>query len=123
MRYSAIVLAALLAPGADPAPPPLTVEQLTRVRSLVKTHQEEQAGLKTRLDKAQRDLADCYARFELNDAEVKALHDEILDLQGRLLRGYDAMQRELRLIVGPERFLILSRRIDNALRNPPEPKK
>ena len=55
---------------------------------------------------------------------MKALQDEILDVQGKLLRSYHTMQKELRAIVGPERFLILSTRIDNALRNPPpEPKK
>ncbi len=55
---------------------------------------------------------------------MKVLQEEILDVQGKLLRSYHSMQKELRSIVGPERFLVLSRRIDNALRNPPpEPKK
>jgi hypothetical protein len=113
----------LSAPGAD-SPPPLTPEQLTRVQALVKTHQEEQTKLKAQLDKAQRKLADLYARYELKDDDVKALQDEILEVQGKLLRDYHAMQKELRSVVGPERFAILSRRIDNALRNPPpEPKK
>jgi hypothetical protein len=118
-------LAAVLAgPGADPQPPPLTEDQLTKVRALVKTYQEEQTALKALLEKAQKKLADCYARYELNEPEVKALQDEILDVQGKLLRSYHAMQKELRAIVGPERFLILSRRIENALRNPPpEPPK
>jgi len=114
----------LSVPAAGTQPPPLTEEQLTKVRTLVKTYQEEQTTLKAQLEKAQKKLADCYSRYELKDDEVKALQDEILEVQGKLLRSYHAMQKELRSIVGPERFLILSRRIDNALRNPPpEPKK
>jgi hypothetical protein len=66
-----------------------------------------------------RELADCYAHYELKEEEVKTLQDEILDVQGILLRSYHSMQKELRVSVGPERFLILSNRIDNALRNPP----
>jgi hypothetical protein len=118
-------LAVLLAvPAADPPPPPLTAEQLTKVRALVKTHIEEQAKLKERLDKAQKSLADCYSRYELKDEEVKVFQDEVLEVQGKLLRSYHSMQKELRAIVGPARFLVLSRRIDYALRNPaPEPKK
>ncbi len=116
-------LAALLvAPGADPQP--LTEDQLTKVRTLVKTYQEEQTTLKTQFDKAQKKLADCYSRYELKDDDVKTLQDEILEVQGKLLRSHHAMQKELRAIVGPERFLILSKRIENATRNPPpEPKK
>ena len=123
MIASFCLAAVLSAPAADP-PPPLTDDQVAKVRVLVKTHQDEQAKLKAQLEKAQRKLAECYSRYELKDDEVKALQDEILEVQGKLLRGYHAMQKELRSIVGPERFLILSRRIDNALRNPPpEPKK
>jgi len=122
---ASLYLAAVLSvPGADPPAPPLSEEQLTKVRTLVKTHQEEQAKLKAQLEKAQQKLADCYSRYELNDDDVKALQDEILEVQGKLLKSYHSMQKELRSIVGPERFKILSRRIDNALRNPPpEPKK
>lgn len=126
MIASFCLAAVLAASGADPvpAPPPLTAEQITKVRALVKTHQEEQAKLKAQLDKAQKKLADCYARYELKDDEVSALQTEILEVQGALLKSYHSMQKELRSIVGPERFLILSKRIDNALRNPPpEPKK
>ena len=126
MIASFCFVAVLAASGADPvpAPPPLTEEQLTKVRTLVKTHQEEQTKLKAQLEKAQKKLADCYSRYELKDEDVKALQDEILDVQGALLKSYHSMQKELRSIVGPERFLVLSKRIDNALRNPPsEPKK
>lgn len=124
MIASLCLVAVLTVPRADPAPPPLTEEQLAKVKALVKTHQEEQTTLKAQLEKAQKKLADCYSRYELKDDDVKTLQTEILDVQGKLLKSYHTMQKELRSIVGPERFLILSRRIDNALRNPPpEPKK
>ncbi|HVK12587.1 MAG TPA: hypothetical protein VM597_27810 [Gemmataceae bacterium] len=113
------LLAALLVPGE---PPPLSDDQLTRVRTLVKTHQEEQRTFKADLDAAQRKLAACYARYELDEDEAKSLQDEVLAVQGKLLRSYHAMQKELRAIVGPERFKVLSARIDNALRHPPQPK-
>ena len=126
MIASFCLAAVLVASGADPVPQPpsLTAEQITKVRALVKTHQEEQTKLKAQLDKAQKKLADCYARYELNDDAVSALQTEILEVQDALLKSYHGMQKELRSIVGPERFLILSKRIDNALRNPaPEPQK
>jgi hypothetical protein len=114
---------ALLATAAQPTPPPLTEAQVEKVRALVKTHQQEQATLKTELENAQRKLAECYAKYELDEAQVKKLQAEVLDAQAKLLASYHAMQKELRAIVGPERFAILSKRIDNALRNPPDPKK
>ena len=126
MIASFCLIAILSAPGADPAPqpPPLTEEQIIKVRALVKTHIEEQAKLKARLEQAQKKLADCYSRYDLKDDDVTALQTEILEVQGKLLKSYHSMQKELRSIVGPERFQILSKRIDNALRNPPpEPKK
>jgi hypothetical protein len=115
------LMAALLAPAADP--PPLTGEQIARVRTLVKTHQAEQGTLKTQLETAQRKLAACYSRYELDEDEARALQAEVLDVQGRLLRSYHSMQKELRSIVGPDRFRILSARIENALRKPSEPRK
>jgi hypothetical protein len=114
------LMAVLLVPAE---PPPLTDEQIMRVRTLVKTHQEEQRTLKANLDTAQRKLAACYAKYDLDEDEAKALQDEVLAVQGKLLKSYHSMQKELRSIVGPERFKVLSTRIDNALRNPPEPKK
>lgn len=118
------LVAMLSSLNADPVPPPLTEEQVTKVRTLVKTHQEEQSKLKAELEKAQKKLSECYSRYELKEDEVKKLQTEILDVQAKLLSSYHSMQKELRSIVGPERFLILSRRIENVLRNPPaEPKK
>lgn len=115
------LFAALFAPAADP--PPLTEEQLVRVRTLVKTHQEEQRTLKADLDSTQRKLAECYSQYELDETAAQALQTEVLAVQGKLLKSYHAMQTELRAIVGPERFKVLSARIENALRNPPPPKK
>jgi hypothetical protein len=103
--------------------PQLTDDQLTRVRNLLKSHQDEQARLKSELDKAQQKLADLYGSYQLDDAEVKKAQQAVLDTQQKLLQSYHLMQKELRSIVGPERFLILSRRIDQALRNPAEIKK
>jgi hypothetical protein len=120
---SLYLVAVLSTLHADPVPPPLTEEQITKVRTLVKTHQEEQTKLKAELEKAQGKLAECYTRYELKDDDVKKWQTEILDVQGKLLTSYHSMQKELRTIVGPERFLILSRRIDNALRNPPKESK
>ena len=72
MIASFCLVAVLSASAADPVPaPPLTEEQITKVRTLVKTHQEEQAKLKAQLEKAQKKLADCYSRYELKDDDVK----------------------------------------------------
>ena len=112
------LLAALASPAADP--PPLTDEQIARVRTLVKTHQEEQQTLKAALDALQKKLAECYSRYELDETAAEALQGEVLEVQGKLLKSYHKMQTELRAIVGPERFKVLSARIENALRNPPK---
>lgn len=114
----------LIVPGADRPPPPLAEEQLTKVRTLARTYIEEQTKLKDQLDKAQKKLADCYSQYDLKDDEVKVVHEEIFEVQKQLLLSYHSMQKELRSLVGPERFRFLNQRIDNALRSaPPEPKK
>lgn len=115
------LLTALLAPAADP--PPLTDGQIVRIRTLVKTHQDEQRTLKADLDAAQRKLAACYSRYELDETEARRVQAEVLAVQGKLLESYHALQTELRAVVGPERFKVLRARIENALRNPPLPKK
>ena len=115
------LFAALFAPAADP--PPLTDDQIVRIRTLVRDHQEEQQTLKATLDVLQKKLAECYKDYELDEKLAQALQAEVLETQGKLLKSYHKMQTELRAIVGPERFKILSARIENALRNPPRPKK
>src|SRR5262245_38967680 len=104
MTLSVCLTLVLLEAAADPVPPPLPDEQTARVRALVKNHQEEQQRLRTQLEKAQQQLAACYAEYQLNESEVARLQAEILDVQGKLLRSYHTMQQELRAIVGPERF-------------------
>ena len=121
MSVTLSLLAVLFAPATDP--PPLTDVQIARIRTLVRTHGDEQRTLKADLDAAQRKLAACYSRYELDEAEAQRLQAEVLAVQGKLLKSYHAMQTELRAIVGPERFKVLSARIENALRNPPPPKK
>jgi len=123
MIASLVLLAGLCNVGQGTSALQLTDEQLAKVRNLLKSHQDEQARLKADLDKAQQKLADLYAHYQLDDAEAKKAQQDVLSSQQKLLQSYHAMQKELRSIVGPERFQILSRRVDQALRNPPDPKK
>jgi hypothetical protein len=103
-------------------PPPLTAQQLDQVRTLVQRTQTEQAVARKSLLEAQEDLARCYADYELDQKRVGELQAEILGQQKRLLDTHHRMQTELRAIVGAERFQVLSRRIENALRSPPPEK-
>lgn len=115
-----ICLAMFAADEEKPAPPPpLTAEQLTQVRDLVQRAQTEQSAARQALTEAQEDLARCYAKYELDEKEVTRLQSEIIAQQQKLLESHHQMQKELRTIVGAERFLVLSRRIENALRSPP----
>jgi peptidoglycan hydrolase CwlO-like protein len=118
-----ISVAATLAAAQNSTPPPLTAEQVAQVRALVQRTQTEQAQLKTALAEAQEKLAECYSSFELDDDRINGLQAEIIDLQRKLLASHHTMQKELRPIVGPERFRILIRRIENALKDPPRPEK
>ncbi len=103
-------------------PPPLTAEQLGQIRTLVQRTQAEQSRLKAALAVAQEKLAGCYASYELDEPRVVKLEQEILEHQKSLLASHHAMQKELRALVGPERFRILSRRIENVLKSPkPQP--
>lgn len=123
MIASLVLTVGLCSVGQGTTAPQLTDEQIVKVRNLLKTHQDEQARLKAELDKAQQKLADLYSSYQLDEAEVKKAQLDVLNSQQKLLQSYHAMQKELRSIVGPERFLILSRRIEQVLRNPPETKK
>lgn len=95
--------------------PPLTEKQREQLVQLVRTTQERSADLKRNLDEKQQDLAKRYADFALDEAAVKKLQKEILDLQGELLANYHRLHVELRTIVGPERFATLRQRLDNIL--------
>ena len=99
-------------------PPPLTAEQVTQVRALVQQTQADHTAARQSLTEAQEDLARCYAKYELDEKEVARLQAVIVEQQQKLLASHHRMQKELRSIVGAERFLILSRRIDNLLKNP-----
>jgi hypothetical protein len=111
MIATLVLLLAALAP-----PEPLSAEQITQVRELVARTQKEQTAAKVALAEAQADLARHYADYELDEEAVDKLQREIIAAQRRLLENHHAMQKELRTIVGAERFQILSRRIENALR-------
>lgn len=123
MMASLILAVGLCSVGQGTPAPPLTDEQLAKVRNLLKSHQDEQPRLKAELDKAQQKLVDLYSSYQLDEDAVKKAQQDVLNAQQKLLHSYHAMQKELRSIVGPERFVILSRRIDQALRIPPESKK
>lgn len=115
----AVVLVSLLLPNADP--PPLTEEQRTRVAKLAAETQKEAARLKAALEDRQRDLTRVYGEYELDEKRAAAIEAEIVGLQKQMLANYRRMQVELRTLVGKERFLVLKKRLDNALQNPPKP--
>ncbi len=103
----------------DAAPPPLTAEQLSAVRTLLQRTQAEQTEARQALVAAQDQLARTYAEYELNIPQVEKLQTEVIAQQRKLLSSHHRMHVELRTIVSGPRFQILSQRIENALRNPP----
>lgn len=109
---------AVAVPGVQAEPPPLSAEQVKQVRQLTQRTQNEQSRLAKALASAQEALSGCYAEYDLNTERVNRLQAEILELQRDLLANHHSLQTELRKIVGAERFKILSRRIENALRSP-----
>jgi|GEM_PF-4121636 len=116
-----LVLTALAADEPRSAPS-LTAQQVQQVRALVQRTQSEQAAAKKSLLAAQEDLARCYADYELDQKRVDELQTRILAQQRKLLDTHHRLQTELRNIVDAERFKVLSRRIENALRDPPPEK-
>lgn len=105
-------------PVARPEPPPLSVEQLEKIRALVRTTQARDVELKGALEEKQRALALAYSSFDLDEAHVSALEGEILSLQRQLLANYHALHVELRKTVGPERFAVLISRINAVMQSP-----
>ena len=93
--------------------PPLKFpqEQTVRVRRLVGAVQTEAILLQARLDERQRELAELYTQYELDDQRALKLQDEIVELQRALLANHHRMQVELREIVDQERFTILRQRL------------
>lgn len=112
------ILCGSAASAEQVSPPPLTAEQLSQIRALVQKTQAEQSRFKAVLAEAQEKLAKCYSSYELDEPQVLKLEQKILEHQKSLLASHHAMQKELRALVGPERFKILSRRIENVLKTP-----
>ena len=61
----AVALAA--AQAEKPGPPPLTEEQIARIRKLASDTQKESARLKALLEERQKELADVYGKYELDE--------------------------------------------------------
>src|SRR5262245_36360720 len=92
---SSLFAGLLVAPRARAAPPPLTEDQLTRVRELVRTTQTKAERLQRDLAERQHQLADKYAQFDLDEAAAEELQGEIVQLQKQLLANYHSLQVEL----------------------------
>ncbi|MBM4087995.1 MAG: periplasmic heavy metal sensor, partial [Planctomycetes bacterium] len=115
----AVILAILLtgsslcvaADETDSSPPPLSPEQMVRVRQLVQSVQTEATLLQARLDQRQRELTDVYTAYKLDEPRADKLQAEIVELQRLLLANHHRMQVELRAIVSAERFEFLRRRL------------
>jgi len=108
-----IACLALCLIAADP--PPLTEDQLARLRELVKVTQDRATDLKKQLDAKQMELGGLYARYHLDAARAEKLQAEIVELQRQLLANYHRLHVELRTIVGEERFSTLRQRLDRLL--------
>jgi len=116
MRVIVVLMSAacavLLSADADPpSPPPLSQEQLVRVRGLVQEVQAQATLLQARLNERQRALAQVYMAYELDGPSAQKLQIEIVELQRSLLANHHRMQVELRKTVGRERFELLRRRL------------
>jgi hypothetical protein len=96
-------------------PPPLTDEQVTKLRELVKVTQARANELKDQLDVKQMALSLLYAEYKLDTPRAEKLQSEIVDLQKQLLANYHRLHVELRDIVGEERFQTLRQRLDRIL--------
>ena len=103
---------------AKAEPPPLTDEQKARISKLANETKQEADRLKAQLDLRQRELAEVYAHYKLDEEKATKLEAEVLDLQRQMLANYRKVQVELRTLVGEERFNQLRRRLDNMLKTP-----
>jgi hypothetical protein len=108
-----MAMAGLWVAAQDAALPlPLTPTQLVRVRELVRVTQDQSTTLQARLAERQRELADLYAVFTLNESEAQRRQREIVGLQRELLANHHRLQVELRTLVSQERFDTLRRRLE-----------
>ena len=111
---TSLFLSVLLAAQAPADPSPLTDEQITKLRTLVRETQERSAALTTELDAKERELGQIYGEYQLDERRASALEAEIVELQRRKLANYHRMHVELRTIVGKERFDVLKQRLRQA---------
>ncbi len=114
--HAILLLAALAAGQTSSKPAPLSESQITQLRKLIQSTQATAAELQQRLAERQDKLTAVYARFDLDVDAAEQLQADIVSLQRQLLANYHNMQVKLRSIVGKERFAILKRRIDGALK-------
>jgi len=121
LMFVIVVAATATVVTGQETPPPLTSEQIAAVRTLVQRTQAAQTEAKEALTAAQEKLSREYANYELDAEQVAKLQAEIIAQQQRLLDSHHRLHVELRKIVGAERFQVLSKRIENLLKNPPPP--
>jgi hypothetical protein len=111
---SLVLLAVLLAQAERPAMPPLSETQLDRLRILVRETSARTASLTTQLDAKERELAQLFSEFNLDERRASAVEAEIVELQRQKLANYHQMQVELRGIVDQQRFDVLKQRLRQA---------
>lgn len=117
-RAIAVIVLLGLATSIQAEPPPLTEDQRAKIGKLANETKQEADRLKTLLDQRQRELADVYAQYKLDETKATKFETEILDIQRQMLANHRKMQVELRTLVGEERFNLLRKRIDNMLKSP-----
>jgi len=122
-RTTMILCAALVLVTTTRAePPPLTEEQRVQIAKLANETKQEADRLKALLDRKQRELADVYAVYKLDEEKATKLETEVLDVQKQMLANHRKMQVELRTLVGEERFNLLRTRLELMLKIPPKKK-
>jgi hypothetical protein len=114
---------ATLVTAEETPPVKLLQEQTVRVRQLVGAVQAEATLLQAKLDERQRELAELYTQYELDEPRAQKLQSEIVELQRALLANHHRMQVELRVIVDRERFLVLRQRLRYILAPTPAPER
>lgn len=110
---SVMWLALLLAQVEQPAPP-LSEEQVVRLRALVRDTQTKATALSAQLEAKERELGQVFAAYVLDERRAAVLEGEIVELQRQKLANYHHMQVELRAIVDQQRFDVLKQRLRQA---------
>jgi uncharacterized protein YhaN len=117
-----LCISLVLAATTRAEPPPFTEEQRVQIAKLANETKHEADRLKALLDRKQRELADVYAQYKLDEEKATKFEAEILDVQRQMLANHRKMQVELRTLVGEERFNLLRKRLDSMLKTPPKEK-